>query len=202
MTNKAFQKIYTKITQITKATCTLKATDVSNDEMAIINGRNAQVVKIDGENVTLQVFEGTEGIPTNAEVIFLKKPPTLHVSDELAGRFFNAYGDPIDNGPRVFGEEREIRLRPSYFPFVEPGVEVDVVHELEDGKKTYIEIFGAGMVHPKVLEMGGYEPNKFSGFAFGIGVERISILKHNVEDIRNFYINDLRFLKQFKGDNY
>ncbi len=108
MTNKAFQKIYTKITQITKATCTLKATDVSNDEMAIINGRNAQVVKIDGENVTLQVFEGTEGIPTNAEVIFLKKPPTLHVSDELAGRFFNAYGDPIDNGPRVFGEEREI----------------------------------------------------------------------------------------------
>jgi len=99
----------------------------------------------------------------------------------------------------LFGEEREIRLRPSYFPFVEPGVEVDVVHELEDGKKTYIEILGAGMVHPKVLEMGGYDPNKFSGFAFGIGVERISILKHNVEDIRNFYTNDLRFLKQFKG---
>lgn len=99
----------------------------------------------------------------------------------------------------LFGEEREIRLRPSYFPFVEPGVEVDVVHELEDGKKVYIEILGAGMIHPKVLEMGGYDSNKFSGFAFGIGVERISILKHNVEDIRNFYTNDLRFLKQFKG---
>ena len=100
----------------------------------------------------------------------------------------------------IFGEEREIRLRPSYFPFVEPGVEVDVVHTLEDGTKTYIEILGAGMVHPNVLKMGGYDPKKYSGFAFGVGVERIAILKHNVEDIRNFYINDLRFLKQFKGE--
>ena len=100
----------------------------------------------------------------------------------------------------IFGEEREIRLRPSYFPFVEPGVEVDVVHTIEDGTKTYIEILGAGMVHPNVLKMGGYNPKKYSGFAFGVGVERIAILKHNVEDIRNFYINDLRFLKQFKGE--
>lgn len=100
----------------------------------------------------------------------------------------------------LFGEEREIRLRPSYFPFVEPGVEVDVVHYLEDGTKTYIEVLGAGMVHPKVLEMGGFDSTKFTGFAFGIGVERISILKDNVEDMRNYYFNDLRFLKQFKGD--
>ena len=100
----------------------------------------------------------------------------------------------------IFGEKREIRLRPSYFPFVEPGVEVDVVHTLEDGTKTYIEILGAGMVHPNVLKMGGYDPKKFSGFAFGVGVERIAILKHNVEDIRNFYLNDLKFLKQFKGE--
>ena len=100
----------------------------------------------------------------------------------------------------LFGEMREIRLRPSYFPFVEPGVEVDVVHYLEDGSKTYIEILGAGMVHPNVLKMGGYDPDVFSGFAFGVGVERIAILKYNIEDIRNFYINDLRFLKQFKGD--
>ncbi|HHT55728.1 MAG TPA: phenylalanine--tRNA ligase subunit alpha, partial [Acholeplasma sp.] len=75
-----------------------------------------------------------------------------------------------------------------------------VVHTLEDGTKTYIEILGAGMVHPNVLKMGGYDPKKYSGFAFGVGVERIAILKHNVEDIRNFYINDLRFLKQFKGE--
>jgi len=100
----------------------------------------------------------------------------------------------------IFGEKREIRLRPSYFPFVEPGVEVDVVHTLEDGTKTYIEILGAGMVHPNVLKMGGYDQKKFSGFAFGVGVERIAILKHNVEDIRNFYLNDLKFLKQFKGE--
>lgn len=100
----------------------------------------------------------------------------------------------------LFGEEREIRLRPSYFPFVEPGVEVDVIHTLEDGTKTYIEILGAGMVHPNVLKMGGYDPKKYSGFAFGIGVERIAILKYNVEDIRNFYLNDLKFLKQFKGE--
>jgi len=99
----------------------------------------------------------------------------------------------------LFGEDREIRLRPSYFPFVEPGVEVDVVHYLKDGTKTYIEILGAGMVHPKVLEMGGYDKNKYTGFAFGIGVERISILKYNVEDMRNYYFNDLRFLRQFRG---
>lgn len=100
----------------------------------------------------------------------------------------------------LFGKSREIRLRPSYFPFVEPGCEVDVVYYKEDGSKGYIEVLGAGLVHPKVLEMGGYDPKEFSGFAFGIGVERISILKHNVEDIRNYYTNDIRFLKQFKGD--
>lgn len=100
----------------------------------------------------------------------------------------------------LFGENREIRLRPSYFPFVEPGVEVDVVYYKEDGSKGYIEVLGAGLVHPEVLKMGGYDPEKVSGFAFGIGVERIAILKYNVEDIRNFYTNDLRFLQQFKGD--
>ena len=86
MATTAFQKIYTKITQITKATCSLKATGVGNDELAIVNGKLAQVVKIMGEEVTLQIFEGTEGIPTNAEVIFLGKAPSLKVSDQLAGR--------------------------------------------------------------------------------------------------------------------
>ena len=108
MTTQAFQRIYTKITKITKATCTLKATGVGYDEMAVIDGKRAQVVKIDGDDVTLQVFAGTEGIPTNAEVVFLGKPPVLKVGPELAGRFFNAYGTPIDDGPEVSGEEREI----------------------------------------------------------------------------------------------
>lgn len=106
--NTAFQKVYTKIAQITKATCSLKAQGVGNDELAIVNGRLAQVVKIWGEDITLQVFSGTEGIPTNAEVTFLGKAPTLRVGDDLCGRFFNAFGDPIDGGPAVDGEEREI----------------------------------------------------------------------------------------------
>ncbi|MFO7575549.1 MAG: V-type ATP synthase subunit B [Bacteroidales bacterium] len=106
--NRAFQKIYTKVTRITKATCSLKADGVGNDELAIVNGRLAQVVKILGNEVTLQIFAGTEGIPTNAEIIFLGKPPVLKVGDDLAGRFLDAYGNPIDGGPALMGEEREI----------------------------------------------------------------------------------------------
>ena len=104
----AFQKIYTKISQITKATCSLKATGVGYDELATVDGKLAQVVKIVGDNVTLQVFEGTGGIPTNAEVVFLGKAPSLKVSEQLAGRFFNAYGHPIDGGPEIEGKEVEI----------------------------------------------------------------------------------------------
>ena len=108
MATQAFKKIYTKISNVTKATCMLSATGVGNDELALIHGRMAQVVKIIGDEVTLQVFEGTEGIPTNAEVIFLGKAPTLKVSDQLAGRFFNAYGLPIDGGAQPEGREVEI----------------------------------------------------------------------------------------------
>ncbi len=108
MAAKAFQKIYTKIENITKATCMLRATGVGNEELATIGGRLAQVVRIMGDEVTLQVFGGTEGIPTNAEVIFLGKAPSLQVGDQLVGRFFNAYGEPIDGGPAVTGREVEI----------------------------------------------------------------------------------------------
>ncbi|MCE5205288.1 MAG: V-type ATP synthase subunit B [Porphyromonadaceae bacterium] len=108
MMAKAFQKIYTQITQITKATCSVKANQVGYDELATVEGRLAQVVKIMGDEVTLQIFEGTEGIPTNSEVLFMGKSPSLRVSDQLAGRFFNAYGDPIDGGPAPEGEERAI----------------------------------------------------------------------------------------------
>ena len=108
MANKAFQRIYTKLEAITKATVSLKAEGVSNDELATVDGKLAQVVKLKGDLVTLQVFSGTEGIPTNAEVVFLGEPPALNVSEELAGRFFNAYGQPIDGGPAVEGEKRFI----------------------------------------------------------------------------------------------
>jgi len=106
--NRAFQKIFTKISKITKATCSLNADGIGNEELAIVSGRLAQVVKIMGSEVTLQIFAGTEGIPTNAEVIFLGRPPALKVGEDLAGRFLNAYGTPIDGGPALMGEEVEI----------------------------------------------------------------------------------------------
>ncbi|TXJ11769.1 V-type ATP synthase subunit B [Brachyspira aalborgi] len=105
---KAFQKVYTKLVQITKATIALRAENVGNDEMALVDGRPAQVVKMIGDIVTLQVFQGTEGIPTNAEVVFLGRPPRLKVSELLAGRFFNAYGEPIDGGAEIEGKEVDI----------------------------------------------------------------------------------------------
>ncbi len=108
MANKAYQKIYTHLEAITKATVSLKAPGASNDELATVAGRLAQVVKTKGDLVTLQVFAGTEGIPTNAEVTFFGAPPTLKVSDALSGRFFDAYGHAIDGGPEIEGEIREI----------------------------------------------------------------------------------------------
>ena len=108
MATQAFQKIYTKLNQITKATCSVHATGVGSEELATVAGRLAQVVKILGDEVTLQIFAGTEGIGTDAEVVFFGKAPSLKVSDQLGGRFFNAYGDPIDGGPDIEGEEVEI----------------------------------------------------------------------------------------------
>ncbi len=105
---------------------------------------------------------------------------------------------------KMFGEDREIRLRPSFFPFTEPSVEVDISCKICGGKGCnickgtgWIEVLGAGMVHPNVLEMAGYDSEKYTGFAFGIGAERIAMLKYGVDDIRHYYTNDIRFLKQF-----
>ncbi|WP_339250881.1 phenylalanine--tRNA ligase subunit alpha [Sporosarcina sp. FSL W8-0480] len=105
---------------------------------------------------------------------------------------------------KMFGADREIRLRPSFFPFTEPSVEMDISCFKCGGdgcnvcKKTgWIEILGAGMVHPNVLRMAGYDPEAVTGFAFGMGPERIAMLKYGVEDIRHFYTNDVRFISQF-----
>ncbi|HKL37456.1 MAG TPA: V-type ATP synthase subunit B [Bacteroidales bacterium] len=143
METQAFQKIYTKIEQITKATITLNAKGVGNEEIALVNGRLAQVVKILGDEVTLQVFGGTEGIPNNAEVVFFGRSANLKVGDELSGRFFNAYGEPIDGGPEVEGEEVEIggptvnpvrRLQPS--EFIPTGIAgIDLNNALVTGQK-------------------------------------------------------------------
>lgn len=105
---------------------------------------------------------------------------------------------------QMFGENTQIRLRPSFFPFTEPSAEVDVSCSMCGGngcrvcKHTgWIEILGAGMVHPRVLEMAGYDSEKYTGFAFGMGIDRIAMLKYGIDDIRHFYTNDVRFLKQF-----
>lgn len=105
---------------------------------------------------------------------------------------------------KMFGEGRDIRFRPSYFPFTEPSFEVDVSCHMCNGKGCgvckntgYIEVLGSGMVHPNVLKEAGIDATKYSGFAFGVGVERIAMLKYGVDDIRNFYINDLRFNRNF-----
>ena len=105
---------------------------------------------------------------------------------------------------KMYGEGRQMRIRGSYFPFTEPSVEVDMDCMLCKGegcrvcKHTgWLEVAGAGMVHPVVLRNGGYDPDEWSGFAFGMGVERPAMLQHGIEDIRYFYGNDLRFLRQF-----
>jgi phenylalanyl-tRNA synthetase alpha chain len=105
---------------------------------------------------------------------------------------------------RLFGQERQVRIRSSYFPFTEPSIEVDVDWPKDDPNADrltkgtgWLEIMGAGMVHPIVLRNGGYDPDKVSGFAFGMGPQRIAMLLHAIDDIRLFAGNDLRFLRQF-----
>ena len=110
---------------------------------------------------------------------------------------------------KMYGVERKVRFRGSYFPFTEPSIEIDMSCSCgeEDGTESsgcrlckytgWLEVAGAGMVHPAVLRNGGYDPEEWSGFAFGMGVERPALLKHNIDDIRYFYGNDLRFLQQF-----
>ena len=120
--------------------------------------------------------------------------------------FADLKGTLYEFARRLFGEERKIRFRCDYFPFVEPGVDMSIDCFACDGSSQgcricrdsgWIEIMGAGMVHPEVLKGVGYDTEKYTGFAFGLGPERIAMLKHGIDDIRHFYTNDLRFLRQF-----
>jgi phenylalanyl-tRNA synthetase alpha chain len=113
-------------------------------------------------------------------------------------------GTVIAFARRMFGADRQVRIRSSYFPFTEPSIEVDIDWPKDDPNADrltkgtgWLEIMGAGMVHPTVLRNGGYDPAQFNGFAFGMGVERIVMLRHAIDDIRQFWGNDLRFLRQF-----
>jgi phenylalanyl-tRNA synthetase alpha chain len=118
--------------------------------------------------------------------------------------FSDLKGTLVDFCRRMFGQEARVRFRPSYFPFTEPSAEVDVECFVCGGKgcsvckySGWLEILGAGMVHPVVLQNGGYDPQRYTGFAFGMGPERQFMLRYRVEDIRFFWSNDLRFLEQF-----
>ena len=133
------------------------------------------------------VFHQVEGLMINEETSF------AHLKEVL-----------IKVVHEVFGVDREVRFRPSYFPFTEPSAEVDVSCANCSGEGCnicsdtgWLEILGAGMVHPNVLEMSGIDSEKYSGYAFGIGVERLVMLKYDIDDIRLLFNNDLRFLEQF-----
>jgi phenylalanyl-tRNA synthetase alpha chain len=142
-----------------------------------------------------------EAITTRSEIMFRQVEGLVigaHVSmAELKGTI-------IAFARRLFGAQRNVRIRSSYFPFTEPSIEIDMDCIVCGGKgcglckrSGWLEIMGAGMVHPVVLRNGGYDPEKFSGFAFGMGTERIAMLKYAIDDIRQFWTNDLRFLSQF-----
>ena len=142
-----------------------------------------------------------EAITTRSEIMF-QQVEGLAIGEHVT--MADLKGTIIAFARRMFGEERQVRIRSSYFPFTEPSIEVDMDCIVCAGKgcslckKTgWLEIMGAGMVHPTVLQNGGYDPNKFRGFAFGMGPQRITMLQYAIDDIRQFWGNDLRFLAQF-----
>jgi phenylalanyl-tRNA synthetase alpha chain len=142
-----------------------------------------------------------EAITTRSEIMF-HQVEGLAVGTRVS--MADLKGTIIAFARRMFGADRQVRIRSSYFPFTEPSIEVDMDCIVCGGKGCalckrtgWLEIMGAGMVHPTVLQNGGYDPAQFSGFAFGMGPERISMLKYAIDDIRLFWGDDLRFLKQF-----
>ncbi len=142
-----------------------------------------------------------EAITTRSEIMF-HQVEGLVVGERVT--MADLKGTLIAFARRMFGADRQVRIRSSYFPFTEPSIEVDMDCIVCGGKgcslckrSGWLEILGAGMVHPVVLRNGGYDPERFSGFAFGMGPERIAMLRCGLDDIRQFWANDLRFLSQF-----
>ncbi|MGY1424281.1 phenylalanine--tRNA ligase subunit alpha [Lysobacter sp. A289] len=116
--------------------------------------------------------------------------------DEVAS-FADLKGTLAEFVRAFFERDFEMRFRPSYFPFTEPSAEVDIAWQQPDGSTRWLEVLGCGMVHPSVLRNVGIDPEKYTGFAFGMGVERLAMLRYGVDDLRSFFDNDVRFLKQF-----
>lgn len=116
--------------------------------------------------------------------------------DEHAS-FADLKGTLVEFVRAFFERDFEMRFRPSYFPFTEPSAEVDIAWQQADGSTRWLEVLGCGMVHPNVLRSVGIDPEKYTGFAFGLGVERFAMLRYGVDDLRSFFDNDVRFLRQF-----
>ena len=135
-----------------------------------------RVYRNDYDQTHTPMFHQVEGLMVDKNVSFTELKGILH--------------DFLRN---FFEQDLEVRFRPSYFPFTEPSAEVDV-----KGKNGWLEVLGCGMVHPNVLRSVGIDPEEYTGFAFGMGVERLTMLRYGVDDLRSFFENDVRFLKQFK----
>ena len=135
-----------------------------------------RVYRCDSDQTHTPMFHQVEGLMVGEDVSFAHLKGVLH---DFLRQFFEA-------------DDLEVRFRPSYFPFTEPSAEVDI-----RGERGWLEVLGSGMVHPKVLENCGIDSERHTGFAFGMGVERFAMLRYGVDDLRSFFENDLRFLKQF-----
>ncbi len=141
-----------------------------------------KVYRSDSDQTHTPMFHQVEGLVIGEDVTFASLKGVLN-------QFVNAF----------FEDDLQIRLRPSYFPFTEPSAEVDVEWKKDDGSIDWLEVLGCGMVHPNVLRSGGIDPEKYTGFAFGLGVERFAMLRYGVQDLRNFFENDMAFLRQFQS---
>ncbi|HEU4663483.1 MAG TPA: phenylalanine--tRNA ligase subunit alpha [Dokdonella sp.] len=139
-----------------------------------------KVYRSDSDQTHSPMFHQVEGLLVGEDVSFADLKGTL-------AEFVRAF----------FERDFEMRFRPSYFPFVEPGAEVDIRWDREDGTQSWLEVLGCGMVHPNVLRNCGIDPERYTGFAFGMGGERFAMLRYGVNDLRQFFENDLRFLRQF-----
>jgi phenylalanyl-tRNA synthetase alpha chain len=141
-----------------------------------------RVYRVDHDATHSPMFHQVEGLWVDEGISLADLKGTVT-------QFFRAFFERDDIG---------VRFRPSYFPFVEPGVEIDMEWSRKDGEVSYLEIAGAGVVHPDVLRNVGIDPQKYSGFAFGMGLDRLAMLKYGVNDLRLFFENDLKFLGQFR----
>ena len=139
-----------------------------------------RVYRSDSDQTHSPMFHQVEGLMVGEQVSFADLKGTLEV-------FIAAF----------FGRSFAMRFRPSYFPFTEPSAEVDIRWDDAAGNMRWLEVLGCGMVHPRVLENGGIDPERYTGFAFGLGVERFAMLRYGVDDLRAFFDNDVRFLAQF-----